>query len=892
MTPAQRLMTCNSQVFAPLPQAILAGRFPSKRLLHFLFSCVALVLFISLCSSVQALTIQIRVYPKTMYNPYAKKPEVKTQFYNTPGEAFQIFKDYWDYDSYNTDGVLVNGVRAINLQPKTPPPKEFPRIFINGVAYAWQAGWQSCTAINGYKCTITPSGLEPVYSNQICPKGFGKAKQFPDPQDYYDRKEICLKEIYLPEPCDDCGVGNPILPAGGQKLQVETDYVSASGNLSFKRSYRSTTGTFNSPAASGGLIDHSQPGQLYPNCYWGLYQNGNKLESHCFPYVSSGKPEYQLLTPEGRLISFAGPADAIKPNPGFNDKLTRRLNQQAQTEWLLQRSDNSFELYNQQGLLQSKTTPDGSTTTYTYSDANTPAHIAPKPGLLLSVTDSQGRALQLNYDPQGRLKSLTDPAQGLTQYTYDAIGNLIKRSNPDNTERLYHYNEAANINNGLACNSPPLEQARLLTGLTDENGTRLADYHYNCEGKAISTQHTGGLQKYSFTYSGYTSATEIDPLGTTRKYSFSEIAGSLRPTSTTQPGPNGQGTVTSTRTYDPQGNIASQIDFTGSKTCHSHDLSRNLETVRIEGLPAVNACPANAAAYQSVTLPTPAPGASITQRKISTQWHPELRLKTKQAQPNLLTTWVYHGQPDPSAGNAIASCAPQGALLPDGKPIAVLCKHMEQATTDSTGSNGFAAPLAPNTPARVWSYTYNEKGQVLTADGPRSDNGILDKTLYSYHPATTEHVRQGDLASITNAAGQTTTFTQYDPHGRVLKSTDAYGMTTLNTYHARGWLLSSKRIPAGIAPDTIQANTFEYDATGQLMKAITAQGGTITYSYDAAHRLIGITDSFGNSISYTLDAMGNRLQEQTKDPNAVLAQQVTRILDALNRVQQTTGGAQ
>jgi YD repeat-containing protein len=128
---------------------------------------------------------------------------------------------------------------------------------------------------------------------------------------------------------------------------------------------------------------------------------------------------------------------------------------------------------------------------------------------------------------------------------------------------------------------------------------------------------------------------------------------------------------------------------------------------------------------------------------------------------------------------------------------------------------------------------------------------------------------------VTNAAGQTTTFSTYDRHGRVLQSVDSNGAVTQNSYHPRGWLLSSKRIPAGIAPDTLQANTFDYDATGQLTKATTAEGGSITYSYDAAHRLIGITDTFGNSITYTLDAMGNRLQEQTKDPNAVLAQQVS-----------------
>ena len=61
---------------------------------------------------------------------------------------------------------------------------------------------------------------------------------------------------------------------------------------------------------------------------------------------------------------------------------------------------------------------------------------------------------------------------------------------------------------------------------------------------------------------------------------------------------------------------------------------------------------------------------------------------------------------------------------------------------------------------------------------------------------------------------------------------------------------------------------------------------------DDAHRLTSIADSLGNRIAYTLDAMGNRITEQVKDPKSVLARQTTRVYDALNRLQQITGGQQ
>ena len=41
--------------------------------------------------------------------------------------------------------------------------------------------------------------------------------------------------------------------------------------------------------------------------------------------------------------------------------------------------------------------------------------------------------------------------------------------------------------------------------------------------------------------------------------------------------------------------------------------------------------------------------------------------------------------------------------------------------------------------------------------------------------------------------------------------------------------------------------------------------------------------------NYTLDAAGKRIGEQVKDPGGTLARSLSRVNDALGRVQQTTG---
>jgi hypothetical protein len=45
----------------------------------------------------------------------------------------------------------------------------------------------------------------------------------------------------------------------------------------------------------------------------------------------------------------------------------------------------------------------------------------------------------------------------------------------------------------------------------------------------------------------------------------------------------------------------------------------------------------------------------------------------------------------------------------------------------------------------------------------------------------------------------------------------------------------------------------------------------------------------GNKITYTLDNSGNRIGENVTDPAGKLAKTLTRVPDALNRIQQVSG---
>jgi len=135
------------------------------------------------------------------------------------------------------------------------------------------------------------------------------------------------------------------------------------------------------------------------------------------------------------------------------------------------------------------------------------------------------------------------------------------------------------------------------------------------------------------------------------------------------------------------------------------------------------------------------------------------------------------------------------------------------------------------------------------------------------------------LASVTNPAGQVTTFGQYDANGRLLRKTDPNGLVTTYTYDLRGRVRTVTETPAlGLARTT----TYTHDAAGRLLSVVLPGRGTLSYVYDAADRLASVTDSLGNKVTYAYDLKGNRTQDVTRDPNGTVVRQVDLAFNARN----------
>ena len=571
------------------------------------------------------------------------------------------------------------------------------------------------------------------------------------------------------------------------------------------------------------------------------------------------------------------------------------LSQSIQGGWQVKSPDaGTLELMFDSGKWRSIHTRGGATWVYTYSRA-VEAGVAPITGLIIGIRDQFGREIRLDYEAVAggppRIYRVRDPDGNATHFQYSETGYLNRLIRPGEPSWRLLYEDAA---------SP-----WALTGLLGPDGVRHSTYLYDGDGNVRLTELSGGANRFAVSYitpprwnvSETLSEGVIwrdhywqlpggvqitDPTGSVRDLNYLAAGGGMlfpRLANRSQPAGSGCSASTARVTYDALGNKASEDFFNGNRSCYLAATGRGLEVVRVEGL-AGGSSGASCAEVTGTgtTLPTGS-------RKVSAQWHSDWSLKTKQAEPGRLTTSIYNGQPDAFNGGSVLSCAPGTALLPDGKPIAVLCKQVEQATVDVDGSQGHGAALQQGVPARVKSWTYNQFGQVLTETDPLNNATIYEYYASTVFTGTDPYARghtKGDLKLVTNAAGQQTKYNAYNKSGLVLETQDANGVLTTYSYDARQRLASTS--VGG------QTTTHDYWPTG-LLKKVTQPDGVsfVQYTYDDAHRLRVVQDNMGNRVTYTLDNMGNRKAEEVVDPGNSLRRQLTRGIDALGRVEQVTG---
>ncbi len=433
-------------------------------------------------------------------------------------------------------------------------------------------------------------------------------------------------------------------------------------------------------------------------------------------------------------------------------------------------------------------------------------------GRLIAVVDRSGRSHTYEYVEETTI--VTDQFGKSIEIVKNEDEQVISIKLPDGSMILYDY-LAEGLIEKVTYSDNSFEtyhyenDVGLLTGITDERNIRHSTFTYNGR-SAASSEHAGGVNNTQFLRQ-YLQATITNSLGKITSHTFKFVQGAPKITTSKRWSSTYSAGSDSYYAYDSNGFVSREEDWEGNVTAYIRN-SRGLAT--------------------STTYAQGSP----EEWTVNTQWHSQYRLPEIVTEPDRTITYNYSPYDNPN--------------------------HSSMTVTDLLNGR-----------SRVWSYTHNQYGQVLTMDGPRGD--VTDVVTYTYNNCSSG-AGCGQLATMTNSLGHVTTFNSYDAHGYPLHITDTNGIETTMTYDLRQRLTS-------ITVDG-QATTIEYELTGDIKRTTLPDGTFTEYVRDDARRLVAVFDGEGNRIDWELDNAGNRTVEIIKDPTGTIRKSLRTNYDELSRI--------
>ena len=223
------------------------------------------------------------------------------------------------------------------------------------------------------------------------------------------------------------------------------------------------------------------------------------------------------------------------------------------------------------------------------------------------VTDNVGNSLEFTEGSSGQLQLVTASGSSIS-YSYDSsqrLTTVLRTEAGQTVSRLYHYEDSRNT--------------ALLTGITDERGVRFATWRYDEDGRAISSEHAGGVERSTVAYNADGSRTVTNELGKKTTYKFTLVDGVSRVTSVVGEPTANCPYSNSTFTYNDRGQVLTQTDAKGFVTTYTYN-DRGLETTR--------------------TQASGTPQARTT----TTTWHATFNLPLTVTEGGQVTTYTYDSQ--------------------------------------------------------------------------------------------------------------------------------------------------------------------------------------------------------------------------------------------------------
>lgn len=334
----------------------------------------------------------------------------------------------------------------------------------------------------------------------------------------------------------ECGLGNPIIPSTGNKIEPETDFVSTGEMpLFLKRTY---------------------------NRYWGEKGLFGYFWTSNFDLRIKNIPDQQLIVAyrsDGRKVNYL--YNALPSAAWYESKAEpiSRIVADGQGGYILYGEDDSIETYNSGGQITSLKNQQGIGITFSYLG-----------GRLQQATHTSGRKVLFGWTGD-LLTSVTDPAGNKFTYAYVPtqlnpaflyLGSVVQPGTPSTTIS-YHYEI--------------LYSPGALTGKS-YNGVRYSTFAYNSTTQAISSEHSGGADKNTFAYTfsdggATTTVLHTNPLG--KKTTFVFKNGKLH-SETGQPSTYCPNAIYREIAYDANGYEDIATDFADAITDYDYNAKGQL----------------------------------------------------------------------------------------------------------------------------------------------------------------------------------------------------------------------------------------------------------------------------------------------------------------------------
>lgn len=623
------------------------------------------------------------------------------------------------------------------------------------------------------------------------PSGGGFNGNHGDNHDVKDAStgDPCTREDSTAPSGSDPISGNPIVLSTGDKVERETDFVAAGEMpLSLQRTY---------------------------NHFWNYPGLFGKYWVSSFDYtlvwqIVGTDPEGVIFAqrPDGRRIKFVRVGVTNRWNENKAQAIAYIV-KNADSTWSMFAEDNVTEQYDGGGRPLNVKNAHGIGWTFSYAN-----------NYLSQVAHTSGMKVMFTWSA-GQLTQVTAPDTSIFSYTYSA------NAFGSGQHRLASSTTPSAVGNPAVTTTYFYEDARYPGGLTGKafNGVRYSTFAYDAYARAIKSEHaTGGIDRFTYVYNGTPTAPSNPPPNPAPPGSSCNLTTHNCPLPPIIDGvdPDPAQSASDAALAVAEDNLVAMITATQSNTIETNPLGLQTTYTFLDGrLSSVSGAASANCSARSRSRSYDANG----NEDLVTDFNGNYTDYNYSANGQL--------QQVTEAYNTVFARTTTYAWDSSfNRPTSVTVTGDHQTSYTYTTDNRIASVTVKNLSANgvlnqthTWTYAYTKYPsgivQQMVTDGPLAS----DQLTYNYST-------YGDLTSVSNALGHTTTYAGYNGLGQPNHMSGPNGDITDYGYYPGGKLKQVTTYPSG----TASTASMTYSA-GLLATATSADGVTTTFAYDTARRL-------------------------------------------------------